>query len=490
MKTKVVLACLPFFNHLFTPPIQLAYLKAYLQQNNEVEVKIIDLESYYFNSHLIKGNINLYAEKICKGEDCISKDIKNVLDEMVNLIISENPDVVGFSVTHPNYLFTQYVSQRIKEIKPEIYIIYGGLYFCYRIRWLNNIAVWHRNNLPFVDCIVKNEGEVTLMELVGSSAKGKRPRYCRGTTLRFGEKVIDCGQRPLIKDINSLPFPNFEDFSKTDYLGDYIRILFSRGCIGRCLFCSDNYQMCARLRSPQNVVDEIKLRIQQGYTRFQSCDLTLNPSTPHLEKICRLIIRENLKIQFVFGQLKHSRSLSCNTFSLLRKTGFNTICFGTESGSQTILNRMHKDVDIRTIGQNIKDAYCEGLDVILFFIVGFPGESEKTFQETLNWIKANARYIGAVKHVAPLAVNWGSILHANRRLYNLDSNSLFKNPDIWRTKDGLNNYPWRLDLSRRMIRYLGELGIPMVEFEGENPMVPKNIKEKNNEKTRKKQDAL
>ena len=125
-------------------------------------------------------------------------------------------------------------------------------------------------------------------------------------------------------------------------------------------------------RLPNSIVDEIKLRIHQGYRRFQSCALSLNPSVSRLEEICKLIIRNELNIMLEDGLIKHSRNLTRQTFSLLREAGFKRVFFGTESGSQFILDRMRKGYDIKTAEQNIKDAHSEGLKVVLVFVVGDP----------------------------------------------------------------------------------------------------------------------
>jgi len=109
---KVVLACLPFFNHVFTPPLPLAYLKAYLWQDKDIEVKALDLETYYFRSSLINQNSSLYWDKIW-NRHCSIKD--EILDEFVQIILSEGPSIVGFSCAHSNFLSTRYVSKQIKK---------------------------------------------------------------------------------------------------------------------------------------------------------------------------------------------------------------------------------------------------------------------------------------------------------------------------------------------------------------------------------------
>ncbi len=470
----MVLTMLPFCNHVFTPPIPLAYLKGYLQQDKDVEVKLLDLEVYYYRSSLISCDPQLYWNRIWEGISSISKEDKLVLDNMVKQILAQRPDVVGFSVTHTNYLFTRYVSQQIRRVTPEIYIIYGGRRFCLRKKWRYHIAGWHRN-LPDVDCIVKNEGEATLREIIAILKIGRHPAYCKGATVRFNGQIVDGGDRPLIDDVDSIPFPDFSDLTKQDYLSDYIRILLNRGCSGRCSFCVENDTMgdIVRYRSAQNIVDEIKFRMRQGYRRFQSCDLCLNSNVSHLEKVCRSIITERLGVEFVFGEFKHSPYLTKEIFRLLRKTGFKTAVFGTESGSQLILNKMRKGITVQTIERNIRDAHESGLEVILFLMVGFPGETEGTFAETVDLLRRNKNHIDAVAGTTPTNICWGSDIHDNLKDYDVNIETLFKNPDRWESNDGSNYYEWRVDLSRRMQYCIKELGIGLAGYRKDgNPRVP------------------
>ena len=479
MSIKVVLTMLPFSNHIFTPPIQLAYLKGYLQQDKDVDVRILDLETYCFSSSLINSNSRLYWERIWSGEDSrVDNEIKPLLDDMVRQILSQNPRVVGFSVTNTNHLLTNYVSQQIRKADSNIYIICGGRRFCLRQRWRPHIANLH-GELPDVDCIIKNEGEATLREIVTILKTGRQPSYCKGATLRLDGKIVDSSDRMPIEDIDSIPFPDFSDFSKQDYLSDYIRILFYRGCAGRCSFCVENDMMGypVRYRSVQNIIDEIKLRIQQGYKRFQSCDLALNSNAAHLEKLCQSIVNERLNIEFTFGEFSHSSNLKRGMLNLLREAGFKTVIFGTESGSQNILNKMRKTTTIDVIERNIRDAHEAQLKVILYLMVGFPGETEETFLETLSLLRDNKNYIDAIGFAAPTNVCWGSGIHENLKDYDVDVDTLFKNPDRWKSKDCCNYLEWRQDPSRRALSYSDKIGIPLADImiDG-NPLAPVNLR--------------
>lgn len=470
MRMKVVLACLPFFNHVFTPPLPLAYLKAYLWQDKDIEVKALDLETYYFRSSLINQNSSLYWDKIW-NRHCSIKD--EILDEFVQIILSEGPSIVGFSCAHSNFLSTRYVSKQIKKINPGIYIIYGGRYFCLRQPWRYQVAEWHKS-FPDVDAIVKNEGEATLRELIETLKKGIKPTFCKGATIRREEQIIDGGARCLIENLDSIPFPDFKDFSKENYLADHIRILFSRGCVGQCVYCVENDTMGTfRNRSAQNVIDELKLRVRQGYRKFQVCDLTLNSRIDRVIEICRLIIKENLDIEFTFSEFRNAPHLTRDVFGLLYQAGFRTICFGTESGSQAILNRMTKGVKVETIEKNFHDAHQEKLKVILYLMVGFPGETEETFLETINMVRRNKNLINGITAINPTEICWGSRIHDNLDKYDVDKTSLLKFQDTWKSKEGNNCLQWRRSLAARMQQYFESLGIPMVNFVFDgNPIVP------------------
>jgi radical SAM superfamily enzyme YgiQ (UPF0313 family) len=470
---KLVLTCLPVFNHVFTPPLSLAYLKAYVQRYGDVKVKTLDLEPSYFSSSIIKQSSILYWDKIWYRDYDFKEKEKPILDKFVQKILSGEPNAAGFSVAHSNFFFTRYVSQEIKRINPEIYIIYGGRYFCLRQPWRHWVAQWHKN-FPDVDCIVKNEGEETLKEIAEALKKGIKPTYCKGATIRIGDSIVDSGTHNLIEDIDAIPYPDFSDFPKQDYLADYIRMVFSRGCIGQCVYCVENDTMgTVRYRSPHNVLEELKLRLSQGYRKFQLCDLTLNSRIQPLLDICRKIVEEKLDVEFVFSEFRNAPHLTPEVFALLYRAGFRTVCFGTESGSQRILDSMGKGVRVETIENNFKDAHNEGLRVILYLMVGFPGETEETFLETIDMLRRNRNFIDGITAIAPTEICGGSKIHDKLENYDLNTATLFNYPDTWESKDGKNSFQWRKSLADRMYQHLMDFAIPMVDFSLDgNPRIP------------------
>ncbi|MFH0826368.1 MAG: hypothetical protein V1923_00570, partial [Candidatus Omnitrophota bacterium] len=180
---KLLLTCPPIFNHVYTPSLPLGYLKAYVQKYAEIEVKALDLEYSYFSSPFIKKRAYLYFDKMAFRDHSMKEEERPIYDKFVSQIIAEKPDAVGFRVAHSNFQITRYISQKLRYLCPKIYIIYGGRYYCVREPYRPWIADWHKN-FPDVDCIIKNEGEETLCEIVKTLKSGLKPTFCKGATLR------------------------------------------------------------------------------------------------------------------------------------------------------------------------------------------------------------------------------------------------------------------------------------------------------------------
>ncbi|MFA5797685.1 MAG: B12-binding domain-containing radical SAM protein [Candidatus Woesearchaeota archaeon] len=479
MVFKVILTMLPYTNLMFAPPINLPYLKAYAeQQDKDVSVKCLDLEKEFFESDVIQCDAAIYWRNAltCESQRDISPETCKILEKFVDMIIAEKPDVVGFSVTNWNDRYTDFVSHKLRLLIPQIYIMYGGRQFCLKKVWRKTISQRHAGEFPHIDCVVKNEGEAIFAEIIASLERGIKPRFCAGTSLNVDSKIIDgvfvsgeiidCGDRPHIRDLDSIPFPDFSDYNKEAYLTDHIKIIFSRGCSGVCEYCCDNDKMGegVRIRSPENIITEIKLRKQQGYSKFQICDLCANTDVKKLEHICERIIAEKLDVEFIFAMFRHSPLMTPHSFELFRKAGLRLMTFGTESGSQEILNRMHKGIRVETIEKNFKDAYEAGLTNTTYLMAGFPGETEETFQKTIDLIIRNKKYISAVGHIAEVNIHEGSLIQEHLDQYDLNRESLFHAPDVWMTADGKNTLEWRRSLVEKMKQTMKQHQIHFVVY--------------------------
>lgn len=163
-----------------------------------------------------------------------------------------------FGITSTSFIFAEAVkiASICKTCCPESKVIFGGVH--------PTILPEDVLNNKHVDYVVRGEGEVSMVELV----KTANPESVAGVSYRQNGKVIHNPARPLIKNLDSLPFPAYHLFPMKKYhpaLGGYrrtpaINMISSRGCLGKCTFCyKDMFGVMTRMRSPENLVEEIEL---------------------------------------------------------------------------------------------------------------------------------------------------------------------------------------------------------------------------------------
>jgi len=203
---------------------------------------------------------------------------------------------------------------------------------------------------------------------------------------RDGRYVINPPR--VIDDLDSLPFPKYEDLDLTAYGRARIPIFTSRGCPCLCTFCPIVTVMGRkyRLRSAEHVFAELAYWYGKGYRDFdfQDDNFTVNKSRVHT--LCAKI-REagfnDLLIQCGNGIRADTATL--DLLQAMRGVGFRATAFGVESATPEVLKTVRKGETIEQIDQGVRNALAAGIEVSLFFIVGLPGETLKTFDNSLKF---------------------------------------------------------------------------------------------------------
>ncbi|MBL7147676.1 MAG: cobalamin-dependent protein [Nanoarchaeota archaeon] len=310
----------------------------------------------------------------------------------------------------------------------------------------------------YIDFIVLGEGELNFYGLV-KNLKRKNFQLPKGVLFYNQKKFYYSGQRNLIKNLNEIPFPDFEDFHISEYKYEKLPIIFSRGCIGRCVFCHErNFWACYRSRSAENIYKEIKRNLMQhNIDQFANNDSLINGNLVELEKLCDLIIKNKLNITWG-GMARLDSKMDKNLLKKLSKAGCNTISYGLESGSQKILDLMKKDITIKSASRILRYTYSAKIQYITVNImVGFPKESFIDFTKTLWFIFKNKPFIGRVGTGYPCNIVPGSELFEKAHEYGMIS--LDKNePLFWKTQDKYNNYKWRckkLKILQKFVKIIG-----------------------------------
>ncbi len=196
-------------------------------------------------------------------------------------------------------------------------------------------------------------------------------------------------ERPLIKDLDSLPFPArhlvpFESYAASkEQTGG---IITSRGCVYSCNYCSSSLIMGKkfRSRSPDNVVDEIEELIDKYQIRdfgFMDDTFMLNKKRAH--DIADEIKTRGLDVSFVASS--RVDRVDSGLLQNLKSSGMKTIYYGVESGSQRILDLMKKGITLKNAEDAVKTAKNAGLEVLTSFIIGYPGETKEDINKTIDF---------------------------------------------------------------------------------------------------------
>jgi len=333
------------------PPIGLAYIAAYLRRAG-VTVEIVDGASYSWK----------------RLEDALRR---------------WSPRIVGLPCWTIERGQAFKTADLVRSVHPDAKLVIGG----------HHATAYpdHMFRRADADAVVVGEGETTTLELVRNLIDGGDISQVRGIAYRQGEFTVLTDPRPLIHDLDSLPFPCHDSFDLDDYLGlpetsgRAASIMTSRGCPHKCIYCSGSifWHRKWRARSPENVLDEIQwLYDDLGVRTFMFFDDNFTVHKERAIEICSGILERGMKIKFVAES--HVSHINPEMLAWMKRSGCYRIDFGVESGSPKILKTIKKKQtvnQIETVFQMVHDA---GIHPRAYLMVGNPGENEETIQETVD----------------------------------------------------------------------------------------------------------
>ncbi|MFH1849310.1 MAG: radical SAM protein [archaeon] len=450
---KIVLANCPPWTEK-TPPLHLGYLTAYLRAKGH------DVIPFDFNieAYIRSGPEEKYIwSRDLDGRWIRDKSsfLRREINRWTNAVIKTGAAAVGISVFYDSRHICIEFAKEIKRRNTKIMVIFGGPQ-CHRGFICDELL-----NEKSADAYVTGEGEETLNQLLMQLEKYGRVAKCRGAIIRNGKDLSDCGDRAPLADLDSIPFPDYSDLPVEKYAKpNMIALLGSRGCISHCAFCQDpNNVKKYRSRSGRNIFREFRLRYDQGYREFYFNDLAMNGDIAALAELCDMIIQDGgLKSINIGGQMKCRPEMTREIYGKLRQAGCHQIMFGVESGSQKILNAMRKAITVKSIEKNLRYCTEAGIKAEVALIVGFPGETEDTFSETIRLIENNFRHIDTIAALYALDLRRGSDIANDLEKYGIVRES---DEWYWHTKDGKNTFEWRLSLIYRVIKAANRLGIKL-----------------------------
>ena len=338
------------------PPYGLALLAAVLRKN-KVSVKILDAQA-------------------------LKLDYK----ETVNRILKENPKFLGLTATTSLIENAAEIARLVKAENKKIIILIGGAH-------ISAIPKECMKEFPDFDVGIVGEGEESIVEIVKSKSLSK----IKGLVYRNKGKIILNQARELIKELDKLPMPAWDllpDLNKyyRAAVTNYKRLpstslITSRGCAGQCVFCAkDIFGKFCRFHSAEYVVKMIEyLRKRYGIKDISFYDDNFLLSRKRVIDFCNLVIKKKIDITWCCDT--RIDIVNKEILKLMKKAGCWQVVYGIESGSQKILDNLHKNITLKQIEDAVKWSKDAGLEVRAFFIIGNPGETKETILETINFMK-------------------------------------------------------------------------------------------------------
>lgn len=347
------------------PPLGILCLAAYLEAKHEaVEIKVIDCQ----------------AEQMDWGT-------------LEKRIAAFKPDIVApSSVSTGNAFLVLRTVELAKKVDPAITTVAGGQHFTALAQ--ESLAAY-----PELDIVVRGEGEQTLFELVHALESEQPLSRVRGLTFRQNGNIIQTPRRPVIKNLDTLPFPGYhfvrEHMSRyhfTMMAGDapYTLVEGSRGCDHRCTFCTQwGFWGRCRRKSPRRIADEFEYCYREFGSRFIWFTDDNYDLGPHMDQLCDELIGRGITDDLLWFIQVRSDDIIANQDLLpkMRKAGVHWVMAGLESHDHATLEKYRKGIEPSMAKQAMDLLRQHGILAQSTAIIGERSDSRESIEAFRQWIQ-------------------------------------------------------------------------------------------------------
>jgi len=317
-----------------------------------------------------------YFEAINNDGHPVWKEIRQTLAEF-------KPDIVGISVLTVETASALKISKICKAYDAGIQVVWGGIHPSFKPGQVLGYDP--------VDIVVKGEGEMTFLDVCQHIQAGATDfTAIPGISFKKDGKVVHNPPRPLIKDIDSIPFPaiHLMLYPESFNFKSIGSMIVSRGCPWRCTFCSSRlfWEKRVRLRSPENIVREIKAlneKYNVNYIMFWDDSFSFNKEM--VLKYCKSFADADLKVRW--RTATRADLVDDEVLYWMKKSGCVKIEIGVESGSPRMQKIIKKDIDNQIVKKAFRLIKANNIATGAFFMAGFPDETEEDMDMTLSLMK-------------------------------------------------------------------------------------------------------
>ena len=265
-----------------------------------------------------------------------------------------------------------------------------------------------------VDYAVAGDGERASVSLVADLAAGRPVGAIPGLVRRAGDDV-SFSPPGEDADLDALPRPSLHrwlDVKRYERIGATVPVQTKRGCVYKCVYCTyRNVEGWGyRLRDPEGVAEEIAELHAHGVRHVDFVDSTFNSPPGHAREVCAAIARRKLGMTLETTNFTPAAAFP-DLLDAMRHAGFTALGITAESASDAVLERLQKGFSadtVRTAAERVEKA---GIRSLWIFLVGGPGETERTMEETLAFAKWRLGRGDAVYLTVGLRIYPGTTLH-------------------------------------------------------------------------------
>ncbi|WP_028324532.1 B12-binding domain-containing radical SAM protein [Desulfatirhabdium butyrativorans] len=369
-------------------PLGLGYVGAVLEQAG-FEVGIYHAENPRSENECIVEDEEAIFHQRSKAQqryhDAVRDDSHPVWQEIRQTLTDFRPDVVGISVLTVETASALKISWLCKEYDSRIPVVWGGIHPTFMTDQVLGYGP--------VDMVVRGEGEMTFLELCSRIREGNlNITDIPGLSFKNeANEIIHNAPRPLIKDVDSIPFPatHLLLYPESFHFKSIGSMIVSRGCPLRCTFCSSRlfWERRVRLRSADNIIQEIQslqARHHAKYIMFWDDSFSINKEM--VIKYCKRFIEAQLNVKW--RTATRADLVDDELLCWMKKAGCVKLEIGVESGSPRIQKMIRKDVDNQIVQRAFKLIQKHHIATGAFFMAGFPEETEEDMQMSWDLMKA------------------------------------------------------------------------------------------------------
>jgi len=364
-----------YYNRFF--PLGLAYLASILRDNGH-QVLIYDADANKGKAE--EMDFSALEEKYPEYIRKVNDPSHPIWDELRDVLNEFKPDLVGICVFTAKVASAFRIAQIVKS-QNDTPVVMGGPHPS--VRGDESLAI-----APFVDFVVRGEGEVSFPQLVEAIEKKNPYKDVKGLSFRANGKLCHNPPAEFVDNLDRLPYPARDLLLNRDsYTSEDMGLIMSgRGCPFECTFCSSAGVWCRRVRfrSLENVIGEIQqVKSTYGTVQFSFKDDIFTVNQKRVLEFCRLLTESKLNVKWDCNA--RVNLINEPLLSKMKAAGCNGIKIGVESGSDRILKDvMKKNITVAQVKHAARLIHKAQIHWTGYFMMGLPTETEHEIFQTLK----------------------------------------------------------------------------------------------------------